>query len=37
MHDELRSGQPPVDFLDIQILSNLEKYLCTQSIPLPRS
>jgi histone-lysine N-methyltransferase SETMAR len=26
MHDEPRSGRPPVDFLDIQILSNLEKY-----------
>jgi hypothetical protein len=26
IHDELRSGWPPVDFLDIQILSNLEKY-----------
>jgi hypothetical protein len=26
IHDEHRSGRPPVDFLDIQILSNLEKY-----------
>jgi hypothetical protein len=26
MHDEPRSGRPRVDFLDIQILSNLEKY-----------
>jgi hypothetical protein len=26
MHDEPRSGGPPVDFLDIQILSNLENY-----------
>jgi biotin operon repressor len=26
IHDELRSGRPPVGFLDIQILSNLEKY-----------
>jgi transcriptional antiterminator len=25
MHDEPRSGHPPVEFLDIQILSNLEK------------
>jgi hypothetical protein len=25
MHDGFRSGRPPVDFLDIQILSNLEK------------
>jgi hypothetical protein len=25
MHDEPRSGRPPVDFLDIQILSNLGK------------
>jgi hypothetical protein len=26
MHHEPRSGRPPVDFLDIQILSNLKKY-----------
>jgi hypothetical protein len=26
IHDEPRSGQPPVDDLDIQILSNPEKY-----------
>jgi hypothetical protein len=26
IHDELQSGRPPVDFLDIRILSNLEKY-----------
>jgi hypothetical protein len=26
MHDERRPGRPPVDFLDIPILSNLEKY-----------
>jgi hypothetical protein len=26
MHDELRSGRLPVDFLNIQILWNLEKY-----------
>jgi hypothetical protein len=26
MHDEPRSGWPSVEFLDIQILSNLEKY-----------
>jgi hypothetical protein len=37
MHDEPRSGRPPVDFLDIQILSNLEKTLFTEPIPLLRS
>jgi hypothetical protein len=26
MHEEPRSGRPPVEFLDIQILSNLKKY-----------
>jgi histone-lysine N-methyltransferase SETMAR len=26
MDDEPRAGRPPIDFLDIQILSNLEKY-----------
>jgi hypothetical protein len=26
IHDGFRSGRPPVGFLDIQILSNLEKY-----------
>jgi hypothetical protein len=26
MHDEPRSGRPPVDFLDVHIPSNLEKY-----------
>jgi hypothetical protein len=26
IHDELRSERLPVDFLEIQILSNLEKY-----------
>jgi hypothetical protein len=26
VHDEPRSGSPPIDFLDIQILSNREKY-----------